>query len=109
MCSMKSWHYRNYHISRNLQVHPVPIPLERPPDDLRPPRRSERILGKRPPQRLLAADLLARDEAVHRDGDGTVNVRLAAVLAQAHLGEGGGQAHYGFQVADLFLGKGWLV
>ena len=65
------------------------------------------ILGKRPRERLLAADLLPADEGVDRDGDGAVDVLRRAVFRQAHLAKGLADAHDGFEVADL--GGGLLV
>ena len=65
------------------------------------------ILGKRPRERLLAADLLPADEGVDRDGDGAVDVLRRAVFRQAHLAKGLADAHDGFEGADL--GDGLLV
>ena len=59
------------------------------------------VLGKRPRERLLAADLLPAHERVDRDGDGAVDVLRGAVFRQAHLAKGLADAHDGFEVADL--------
>jgi hypothetical protein len=59
------------------------------------------VLGKCTRQRLLAADLLAANEGLDSDGDGTVNVLGGTVLRQAHLAESLGNTHNGFQMTDL--------
>ena len=64
------------------------------------------ILCKRTRQRLLARDLLRADETLDRDGDGAVDVLHGAVVREAHLAEGFGDADDGFEVADLW---GFLV
>lgn len=61
-------------------------------------------LGKRPGQRLLTADLLRADETLHGNCDGPVDVLRGAVFGQAHFAEGFGDAHDGFEVADLWEG-----
>lgn len=64
-------------------------------------REKKNILGKRPRQRLLTADLLPADKRIHRHGDGAVDVLRSAVLGQAHLAESFADAHDGFQMTDL--------
>lgn len=66
-----------------------------------PPRRIERVLGKRPRERLLRADLLTTDETLDCDGDGTVDVGGGAVLAEAHFAESLADTDDGFEVTDL--------
>jgi len=64
-------------------------------------RAGEDILGKRPRQRLLAADLLRAHKTIDRDRDRAVHVLRGAVFGQAHFAKGLADAHDGFEVADL--------
>lgn len=64
-------------------------------------KREGNILGKCARQRLLAANLLAANEGLDGDGDGTVNILGGTVLRQAHLAESLGDTHNGFQMTDL--------
>ena len=63
----------------------------------------QRVLGKRAGQSLLAADLLAADEALDRDGDGAVNVLGAAVVGEAHAAKSFANADDGLEVANLLV------
>lgn len=53
-----------------------------------PARPSKRVLGKSTRERLLASNLLTANEAIDSDGNGAIDVRRAAELAEAHLGKG---------------------
>ena len=44
----------------------------------------QRVLGKHARERLLAADLLATDEALDSDGDGAINVLRRYVFGETH-------------------------
>ena len=65
------------------------------------PRPRQGVLGKRPLQGLLTADLLAADERIHRNRDGAIDVSVAAVFGQAHFGKGLACAQDRFEMADL--------
>ena len=64
-------------------------------------RAIESIFRERPRKRLLAADFLAPDKAVHSDGNGAVDIAAATVFAQTHFSEGLAYAEDRFEMADL--------
>lgn len=61
----------------------------------------EDILGKRPRQSLLAADLLSTNKRIHRHCDSAVDILRSAVLRQTHFAESLADTHDGFQMTDL--------
>jgi hypothetical protein len=95
------WVSHQFAIMRHIRLHTIidiknsSLSLDR--DSTRPrgigpalldsARPVEGVLGERTSQCLLARDLLAADEAVYGNGDGTIDVVCAAVLGQSHLGE----------------------
>lgn len=79
--------------------HPYPPGAPRAPRDTRLPR--QRVLRKRPSERLLRADLLAPHEAVNRHLNRPLRVLRRAVLRQPHAAEGLADTDHGLEVADL--------
>lgn len=59
------------------------------------------VFGKCPRQGLLAADLLAADEAFNCNTDGPVNVLSRHIVCEAHPAECLADADDGFQVTNL--------
>lgn len=92
--------YPLFHASLGLNSNPTSPPASSTtvPDST---RTVKRILRKRSSERLLAADFLAADKTVDRNGDCTVDVACVAVLAEAHFGKGFADTEDGFEMADL--------
>lgn len=63
----------------------------------------DNVLCKSPSEGLLAANLLAANETVDGDGDGTIDVLRGAVFGEAHLAKRFADAHDCFEVADLAI------
>ena len=61
------------------------------------------ILGKSPRERFLAADFLTAHERVNGHRDCAINVMRRAKVGKPHLAKRLGDAHDGFQMADLHM------